>query len=401
MNENTNNNNLESFNTNTNINTQVQNNQNLNNQFNQNIAPNTNVNQSTVNQLTQSTSSFQQPINQVNMQQPAPQPVNAFESGNTNNGNFSSKPPKKKKLVFIIGIVIAIIVIIALIIILNVSKSNDKNNSTQKPSELYTYSDLFNNSSIFESSLCFSLDNRYSVRYISNNSISLDYVDNEFSYNVSIAEYANFDDSAMFHYGLNYDVNNVKTILDSNELKFKVLTDGKTYLNDNYFVHYCNYDYLHNGKVISISGSICDPTESYSQERIEQIKSIFVDKDNCVNVYDKLARIPFLSEYYIKDTTGATIFKDDISLSFKNYGISICISGNDCHAWITDNYSQQKKYGNLEISWESIEHSTKLLVKNITTNEELILLIGDSYSSTGAPSIDESYSIFNQIFIKK
>ena len=78
----------------------MSNNQPLNNQnFNQNV----NVNQQTFN--TQQTPSYQQPIN------PQPQPTNTFESGNTNNQNFNSKPPKRMNLGFIIGIVAVVAVV--------------------------------------------------------------------------------------------------------------------------------------------------------------------------------------------------------------------------------------------------------------------------------------------------
>jgi len=380
----------------------LQNSQGFNTTPNQSMSQNTNVNPTTFNtqsmyqQSVQPAPNFQQQINNV---QPTTQPLNSFESGNINNVNVSNIPPKKRNFGLIIGVVIVVLVIVVAIIIFKFATKDNKNNSTQTPSELYTYSDLFNNSSVFESSLCFSLDNKYSVKSISNNKISLDYVDDGLSYNVSIAEYANFDDSDMFHYGLNYDVNNIKTILNNNELKFKVDTNGKTYLNDNDFVHYCNYDYLHNGKVISIYGSICDPIENYSQERIEQIKSIFVDEDNCVNVYDKLSKILFLNEYYIKDTKNATLSQNSVSLSQNSNSISICTDGSDCFDWTTADYTQSKTYDKLEILWMEIDYEAKVLIKNKETNDDLILLI--SNGSSTAPTIDESYSIFNQIFTKK
>lgn len=81
------------------------NNQPLNNQsFNQGLG----VNSQPINPQPQPTPSFQQPI----MQEPTPQPMNnAFESGNANNQNFNSKPPKKMNLGLIIGIVVAVAVV--------------------------------------------------------------------------------------------------------------------------------------------------------------------------------------------------------------------------------------------------------------------------------------------------
>ena len=71
---------------------------------------------------------FQQPIEQMNIQQPAPQPMNTFESGNANNQNFNNKPPKKTNLGLIIGIVVVIAVVGVGIILGSKLLSNDNNN---------------------------------------------------------------------------------------------------------------------------------------------------------------------------------------------------------------------------------------------------------------------------------
>ncbi len=64
-----------------------------------------------------------QPLNNqgvvINQQaiSPTPQPVNnSLESGNTNNQNLNSKPPKKVNIGLIIGIVAAVVVIIAVVV---------------------------------------------------------------------------------------------------------------------------------------------------------------------------------------------------------------------------------------------------------------------------------------------
>lgn len=134
MNQEQNNFNNQNFNNGMMNNQPLPNNQNLNNQFN----PNVNVNQSTFNQQSinhqpQSTVSYQQPINQVNMQQPAPQSVNTFESGNINNQNFNSKPPKKLNIGLIVGIVVAIVAIIAVIIIFLNNDSSSENKLKEDP----------------------------------------------------------------------------------------------------------------------------------------------------------------------------------------------------------------------------------------------------------------------------
>jgi len=63
---------------------------------------------------------YQQPTNQMNMQQPTPQAINSFESSNTSNQNFNSKPPMKLNTGLIIGIVsiIHLIIMIFIVIIL-------------------------------------------------------------------------------------------------------------------------------------------------------------------------------------------------------------------------------------------------------------------------------------------
>ena len=98
----------------------LSNNQNLNNQFNQNV---------NVNQQSQPTPSFQQPINQMNMQQPTPQQINTFGSGNANNQNFNSKPPKKLNIGLIVGISAAVVVATIIGIVLLSNNKGDNNNS--------------------------------------------------------------------------------------------------------------------------------------------------------------------------------------------------------------------------------------------------------------------------------
>ncbi len=118
-------NNLNPNNFNTQGNNGIPNNQPLNNQsFNQGMG----VNQQPINPQPQPTTSYQQPINQLNMQQPTPQPMNTFNNGNTNNQNFNSKPPKKMNLGLIIGIVSAAVVILISGIIF-VPKLFNKNNN--------------------------------------------------------------------------------------------------------------------------------------------------------------------------------------------------------------------------------------------------------------------------------
>lgn len=114
-------NNLNPNNFNTQGNNGIPNNQPLNNQsFNQGIG----FNQQPINTQPQPTTSYGQPINQMNVQQPTPQPMNTFESGNTNNQNFNSKPPKKMNLQLIIGIIVAVVAIVVILMLLNGNKNN-------------------------------------------------------------------------------------------------------------------------------------------------------------------------------------------------------------------------------------------------------------------------------------
>ena len=90
-----------------NIMNQEQNNQGSSNAFNQNL----NVSQSTFNSQQQVNTDYQQITNQMNMQQPTPQPMNSFESENSSQ-NFNSKPPKKRNLGLIVGIALVVIAVI-------------------------------------------------------------------------------------------------------------------------------------------------------------------------------------------------------------------------------------------------------------------------------------------------
>lgn len=103
-------NNLNQDNFNTQGNNGIPNNQPLNNQnFNQGMS----FNQQPINSQPQQTSNFQQPINQINMQQPTLQPVNnSFENVDLNNQNSNNKPPKKMNIGLIIGILAVIAVVV-------------------------------------------------------------------------------------------------------------------------------------------------------------------------------------------------------------------------------------------------------------------------------------------------
>ncbi|HHX68019.1 MAG TPA: hypothetical protein GX708_08230 [Gallicola sp.] len=98
-------NNLNQDNFNTQGNNEIPNNQPLNNQ---NLNQGMGANSQSINPQPQLTPSFQQPI----MQEPTSQPMNTFESGNTNNQNLNSKPPKKFNLGLIIGIAVAVAVVV-------------------------------------------------------------------------------------------------------------------------------------------------------------------------------------------------------------------------------------------------------------------------------------------------
>ncbi len=102
MNQDSNNLNQNKFNTQGN--NVIPNNQPL--QTNQNV----NVNQAAFNNQQQVNTDYQQTTNQMNMQQPTPQPMNSFESEN-NSQSFNSKPPKKMNLGLIIGIIVAVAIV--------------------------------------------------------------------------------------------------------------------------------------------------------------------------------------------------------------------------------------------------------------------------------------------------
>lgn len=126
----------------------LQNNQNFNNTFNQGVQQNTNINQSTFNYQPQPTQNYQQSINQMNMQQPMPQIVNSFESENVDNQNLNNKPPKKKKLGLIIGIIAIVVIVIAIVIgvvtlLLRDTKEQNLNENKEVFSFLYKNEENF------------------------------------------------------------------------------------------------------------------------------------------------------------------------------------------------------------------------------------------------------------------
>ena len=119
-------NNLNPNNFNTQGNNGMPNNQPLNNQS-------MSFNQQPINPQPQQTPSFQQSTNQMNMQQPTPQPINnTFESVNANNQNFNSKPPKKINLGLIIGILVIIgaVIVVSMFLVNNDDKQNQNNNNS-------------------------------------------------------------------------------------------------------------------------------------------------------------------------------------------------------------------------------------------------------------------------------
>lgn len=145
MNQESTNFNVNNFNTQGNNgipNNQPLNNQSFNPTFNQNVVSNSSDNQPIFNPQSmvepiqqpvqpQQAHSYEQPLTQ----EPTPQPVNnTFESGNANNQDFNSKPPKKMNLGLIIGIVAAVAVVVVGIVfgskLLSNGGSNNNNNST-------------------------------------------------------------------------------------------------------------------------------------------------------------------------------------------------------------------------------------------------------------------------------
>lgn len=124
-------NNLNQNNFNTQGNNGVPNNQPLQN--NQNV----NVNQATFNNQQQVNTNYQQPINQMNIQEPNPQLMNSFENGNTNQ-SFNSKPPKKMNLGLIVGIIVAVavIIIVGIFIFSKTNGSSSNQNAENKDANL-------------------------------------------------------------------------------------------------------------------------------------------------------------------------------------------------------------------------------------------------------------------------
>ena len=78
--------------------------------------------------------SFNQNVNadQMNMQQPTPQPMNSFESGNIGSQSFDNKPPKKINIGLIIGTVVVVAVIGIGIVVGGKLLSNNENSNNSE-----------------------------------------------------------------------------------------------------------------------------------------------------------------------------------------------------------------------------------------------------------------------------
>ena len=117
----------------------IPNNQPLQN--NQNV----NVNQTTFNSQQQVNADYQPITNQMNMQQPTPQPMNSFESENSNQ-NFNSKPPKKNHFGLIIGIIAtSVIAGVGALLLFNRSSNQGDNNGITSNNANVVYSDSSRN----------------------------------------------------------------------------------------------------------------------------------------------------------------------------------------------------------------------------------------------------------------
>lgn len=137
---------LNNFNQNSNVNQPVINNQQLQN--NQGVQQGTNNNHPIFNPQQQPTPNYQEPINQMNMQQPTQQPINTFENISNNNENITNNPQKKTKLGLIIGIVVAVIVVVIGIVFgIKLLSNNGSNNSTSSKNNVggtnnYSFDDI-------------------------------------------------------------------------------------------------------------------------------------------------------------------------------------------------------------------------------------------------------------------
>lgn len=142
-------NNLNSNNFNTQGNNGIPNNQPLNSQnFNQGMS----FNQQSINSQPQPTSNFQQPINQMNMQQPTLQPVNnSFENVDFSNQNSNNKPQKKMNIGLIIGIV-AVIAVVGIGVVFGSKLISNKNINNETLNNKTEESDKNANTNVNKSS---------------------------------------------------------------------------------------------------------------------------------------------------------------------------------------------------------------------------------------------------------
>ena len=175
----------------------IPNNQDLNNTFSQNIG----VNQTQFDSQQQVNTNYQQATNQMNIQQP----TNLFEDGNTNQ-NFNVKPPKKKNIGLIIGIVLGCCtIIVALIILLGGNKSKNIDSNKENESSKIEESDKVDKNYIAEW-------NDFTV-YVQGVEFSFPMTFSEFENKISKTSYKIEDESSKDKkiYGTNFSTSNYIT----------------------------------------------------------------------------------------------------------------------------------------------------------------------------------------------
>lgn len=331
-------NNLNQNNFNTQGNNGIPNNQPLNNQsFNQGMG----VNQQPINPQPQPTPSFQQPINQTNVQQFTPQPMNIFESGDTNNQNFNSKPPKKMNLGLIIGIVAAVAVVGIGVVFGSRLLSNDSekpdNNSVTENNNNKTDDNSDNNSNKKEKEGAVTAENATYKNDGSNETVG-----NIPSGNYLVGdEYViKVDDTHYYHFYILSDNGDgtVNLIMDKNLLSNGEPTtkneDGKVeWYADEENAQYgpitaMNYIYnaTKNWKIRNVNVNFVDTGTHYGGIKTEGTTTNITDKNgNITATYENLkARLPEYSEL------------ENVGCNYSDY-----VSG--CPLW-TYNYLQNGYY---------------------------------------------------------
>ena len=227
----------------------------------------------------QSMQNYQQPINQMNIQQPTSQPVNnSFENVNFSNQSSNNKPQKKMNTGLIIGIVVAIvIVIVGIVLVPNLSNKGSKvHNLTNEKSNVIIVNNKDNKNALFN------VDGKQLTEFYDEitefrNDIAIVKNNNEYAvinskgkFIINFKEYSYITFAGFIIRAKDEEYN--YNLIDNNGKKIKVITDGE-------ILDYWGYDKL----IIIENDKDYEILNPYTGSLIKKITKADVDD---LKVYD-------------------------------------------------------------------------------------------------------------------